>query len=135
MRELVLAAFAEKGLLPSKEVVLAAFAEKGLLPSMEVAHWRVLYVVRLITVYEAVIRMEPHVDSFRRIFSGRVLSEGKTLRTATVAGFALVASQVGQFIKFDETPSSHGGHTSAGSVPAQELPRLHQKVRSSMLFC
>ena len=36
--EVVLAAFAEKGLLPSKEVVLAAFIEKGLLSSKEVAH-------------------------------------------------------------------------------------------------
>ena len=36
--EVVLAAFAEKGLLPPKEVVLAAFAEKGLLSSKEVAH-------------------------------------------------------------------------------------------------
>ncbi|KAL6850460.1 hypothetical protein ACP4OV_021087 [Aristida adscensionis] len=50
----------------------------------------------------------------------------------------LAASQVAQFIKFDEmseTSSSHGGHTSAGSVPVQELPRLHEKVRSSMFFC
>ncbi|AQK89302.1 putative argonaute family protein isoform X1 [Zea mays] len=50
----------------------------------------------------------------------------------------LAAAQVGQFIKFDEmseTSSSHGGHTSAGSVPVQELPRLHEKVRSSMFFC
>jgi len=50
----------------------------------------------------------------------------------------LAAAQVGQFIKFDEmseTSSSHGEHTSAGSVPVQELPRLHDKVRSSMFFC
>ncbi|XP_062208482.1 protein argonaute 4A [Phragmites australis] len=50
----------------------------------------------------------------------------------------LAAAQVGQFIKFDEmseTSSSHGGHTSAGSVPVPELPRLHEKVRSSMFFC
>ncbi|PAN31358.1 hypothetical protein PAHAL_5G413400 [Panicum hallii] len=50
----------------------------------------------------------------------------------------LAAAQVGQFIKFDEmseTSSSHGEHTSAGSVQVQELPRLHEKVRSSMFFC
>jgi hypothetical protein len=50
----------------------------------------------------------------------------------------LAAAQVGQFVKFDEmseTSSSHGKHTSAGSVPVQELPRLHEKVRSSMFFC
>jgi eukaryotic translation initiation factor 2C len=50
----------------------------------------------------------------------------------------LAAAQVSQFIKFDEmseTSSSHGGHTSAGSAPVPELPRLHNKVRSSMFFC
>ncbi|XP_072959526.1 protein argonaute 4B-like [Typha angustifolia] len=50
----------------------------------------------------------------------------------------LAAAQVGQFIKFDdmsETSSSHGGHTSAGSIPVPELPRLHEKVSSSMFFC
>ena len=47
------------------EVVLATFTEKGLLPPKEVAHWRVLYVTGFITVYEAFIGMEPHVDSFQ----------------------------------------------------------------------
>jgi eukaryotic translation initiation factor 2C len=51
----------------------------------------------------------------------------------------LAAAQVAQFIKFDEmseTSSSQGGtHTSAGSAPVQELPRLHEKVKSSMFFC
>ncbi|KAK3163451.1 hypothetical protein QOZ80_1AG0003890 [Eleusine coracana subsp. coracana] len=50
----------------------------------------------------------------------------------------LAAAQVGQFIKFEEfseTSSSQGGHTSAGSVPVQELPRLHKNVSSSMFFC
>ena len=56
------------------------------------------------------------------------------LRTTLVGGFALVAAQVGQFIKFDEISSIHDGHTSAGSVPGQELPQLHEKVRRSMLF-
>ena len=97
---------------------MAAFAEKGLLPLKEVPHWRVLHIASFITIYEAFIGMEPHMDSFRRIFSGRVLSEGKTLRTVLVGGFALVAAQVGQFIKFDETSSSYDGHTSAGSVLA-----------------
>ena len=94
-----------------------------------------LYVVGFITVCKAFVRMEPYMDSFRRIFFGRALSAGKPLRTALVGGFTLVAAQVGQFIKFDETSSSHDGHTSVGSVPTQELPQLHEKVRSSMLFC
>ena len=83
---------------------MAAIAEKGLLSSKEVAHWRVLHVMGFITVYDAFVEMEPHVDSFRR-----ALSERKTLGTALVGGFALAAAQVGQFIKFDETSSSHGG--------------------------
>uniref|UniRef100_A0A1D1YYN5 Protein argonaute 4A n=1 Tax=Anthurium amnicola TaxID=1678845 RepID=A0A1D1YYN5_9ARAE len=50
----------------------------------------------------------------------------------------LAATQVGQFIKFDDssdTSSSHGGMTSAGSIPVPELPRLHENVSSSMFFC
>ena len=91
------------------EMVLVAFAEKGLLPPKEVAHWRVLHIAGFITVYEAFIGMEPHVDSFRRIFSERALSEVKPPRTALVGGFTLGAAQAGQFIKFDDTSSSHGG--------------------------
>jgi len=79
--------------------------------------------------------MDPCVDSFRWIFTGRALSEGKLPRIVLVEGFVPVAAQVGQFIKFDAMSSNHGGHTLAGSVPAQELPQLHEKVRSSMLFC
>ena len=92
------------------------------------------YVAGFVTVYEAFVRMEPYVDSFRRVFVGRALSERKTLGTVPVGGFALAAAQVGQFIKFDEISSNHGDHTLVSSVPTQELPRLHEKVRSSMLF-
>ena len=62
--------------------------------------------------------MEPCVDSFRWIFTGWALLEGKLPRTMLVEGFAPTAAQVGQFIKFDEMSSSHGGNTSTGSVPA-----------------
>ena len=50
----------------------------------------------------------------------------------------LAATQMGQFMKFDEmseTSSSHGGASSAGNVVVPELPRLHEKVSSSMFFC
>ncbi|CAO2813123.1 unnamed protein product [Amaranthus hypochondriacus] len=50
----------------------------------------------------------------------------------------LAASQVAQFMKFDEfseTSSSHGGVTSVGSVLIPQLPRLHPNVSSSMFFC
>ncbi|KAM0878493.1 hypothetical protein ACQ4PT_034823 [Festuca glaucescens] len=50
----------------------------------------------------------------------------------------LAAAQVGTFMKFEDmsdASSSQGGHTSVGSVPVQELPRLHENVRSTMFFC
>ena len=62
---------------------------------------------------------------------------GKPPRTALMGGFALAAAQVGQFIKFDEmseTSTSHGGHTSASSVPVQVLPRLEASLSGLWLI-
>ena len=50
---------------------------------------RVLHVAGFMTIYEAFLGMEPHVDLFRRIFTGRALSEGKPPRTVLVGGFTL----------------------------------------------
>jgi eukaryotic translation initiation factor 2C len=50
----------------------------------------------------------------------------------------LAAAQVGTFMKFEDmsdASSSQGGHTSAGSVPVPELPRLHANVKNTMFFC
>ena len=50
----------------------------------------------------------------------------------------LAASQVTQFIKFDDRSdrsSSGGGVTSSGAVPVPELPKLNDAVKSSMFFC
>ena len=60
-------------------------------------------------VYEAFFGMEPY-------------AEGKLPRIMLVEGSTPIATQVGQFIKFDEVSSSHGGHTLVGSIPTQELP-------------
>ncbi|KAL2316931.1 hypothetical protein Fmac_030807 [Flemingia macrophylla] len=49
----------------------------------------------------------------------------------------LAASQMGQFMKFEdksETSSSHGGQGQA-APPVPQLPRLQQNVSSSMFFC
>ena len=73
---------------------------------------------RVGSVCEAFFRMELYADSFRWIFTGRALSKGKSLRVALVEGFAPTAAQVGRFIEFDETSSSHGGHTSRGQSPS-----------------
>ncbi|CAN0923207.1 Protein argonaute 4 [Linum grandiflorum] len=50
----------------------------------------------------------------------------------------LAASQMGQFMKFDEaseTSSSKGGLSSSGPVAVPQLPRLEEKVANSMFFC
>ena len=49
----------------------------------------VLHITGFGTVYEAFLGMEPHVDLFRWIFSGRVLSEGKPPRIVLFGGFTL----------------------------------------------
>ena len=73
-------------------MVPATFAEKGLLPLKEVAQWRVLHVTGFVTVCEAFVGVEPHMDFFRRIFSRRALSVGKPPRTTPMGGFALTAT-------------------------------------------
>ena len=50
---------------------------------------RVLHIVDFIAIYEAFLGMGLHVDLFRRIFSGRALSEGKPPRITPVGGFDL----------------------------------------------
>ena len=102
------------------EMVLATFIEKGPLPPKVEAHWRVLSVIGFVVVHEAFVRMDPYGDLLRRIFSGRALLVGKPPRTASMGGFALVAAQIGQFMKPDEmleTSISHGGLSAVGSTP------------------
>ena len=102
------------------EMVLAAFVEKGPLPPKEEAYWRVLSIVGFVVVREAFVEMEPYGNLSQRTFSERALSMGKPPRTTLMGGFALAATQIGQFMKFDdmlETSISHGGHSSTGSAP------------------
>ena len=49
----------------------------------------VLHIVGFVTVYEAFLGMEPHVDFFWLLFSERALSKGDPPRTAPVGGFTL----------------------------------------------
>ena len=49
----------------------------------------VLHIASFITVYEAFLRMEPHVDLFRLFFSGRAMTAGNSAETTPVGGFAL----------------------------------------------
>ena len=67
------------------------------------------------------------MDFLRWIFTKRALSEGKLPRIMLVEGFVPVAAQVGQFIKFDEISSCHGGHTSvAASLPKSCLDYMRR---------
>ena len=69
-------------------------------------------------ICEAFFGMEPWVDFLWWIFSGRASSEGRLLMIVPMEGSVPTTAQVGQFTKFDEISSSHGGHTSvAASLP------------------
>ena len=48
-----------------------------------------MHVAGFVTVCENFLGMEPHVDFFLWIFSGRALSEGKPPRITPVGGFTL----------------------------------------------
>ena len=49
----------------------------------------VLHIAGFVTVCEAFLGMEPHVDFFQRLFSGRTLTVRSSFETAPVGGFAL----------------------------------------------
>ena len=49
----------------------------------------VLHIASFITAYEAFLGMEPHVDFFQWLFSGRALTVGVPAEIALVGGFAL----------------------------------------------
>ena len=71
--------------------------------------------VMLDLICGAFFGMEPRVDFLRWIFTGRALSKGRLSVIVPVEGSVPTAAQVGQFIKFDEIPSSHGDHTSVAA--------------------
>ena len=60
--------------------------------SLELQHLNstgVLHIAGFITVYEAFLGMEPHMDLFWLFFSGRAMTVGNSAETAPVAGFTL----------------------------------------------
>ena len=68
-------------------------------------------------ICEAFFGMGPRVDFLWWIFFGRASSEGRLLTIVLVEGSVSTATQVGQFIKFDEISSSHGDLTSVAVPP------------------
>ena len=71
-----------------------------------------LHVIGFVTVCEAFLGMEPHVDFFWRIFTGRALSEGKLPRTTPVGGFALqkMPRPSGSYPAYSPYDSNRGWH-------------------------
>ena len=50
---------------------------------------RVLHIAGFVTIYEAFLRMEPHMDFFRWLFSRRALMVMNSSKVVPVGGFAL----------------------------------------------
>ena len=71
-----------------------------------------LHITEFITVCEAFLGMEPHVDLFWRLFSRRALSEGKPLMIVLVGGFALYKkpSVSGSYPVYTPYDSNWGWH-------------------------
>ena len=82
-------AFHERGLgYPAHWFLRGLLNEWGL----ELQHLNptgLLHIAGFVTVCEAFLGMEPHVDFFWWLFSGRALSEGDPSRIAPVGGFML----------------------------------------------
>ena len=73
----------------------------------------VLHVADFVTVSKAFLGMEPHVDLFWWIFTGRALSEGKPPKNVPVGGFALqrklsAGGSYPTYIPYDSNRGWHG---------------------------
>ena len=71
-----------------------------------------LHIAGFITICEAFLRMEPHVDFFRRLFSGRALTVGNLAEIAPVGGFTLQRklSMGGSYPAYLPCDSNRGWH-------------------------
>ena len=71
-----------------------------------------LHIAGFVTVYEAFLRMGPHADFFRRLFSRRTLTAGNSAEIAPVGGFALQRkpSVGGSYPAYTPYDSNRGWH-------------------------
>ena len=105
-------AFHQRGLgYPAHWFLHALLNEWGL----EMQHLnltRVLHIAGFVTVSKAFLGMEPHVDFFRWMFSGRALLEGKPLMITPVGGFALQKKPraLGSYPVYTPCDSNRGWH-------------------------
>ena len=76
-----------------------------------------LHIAGFITVCEAFLGMEPHMDFFRRLFSGQTLSVGNPPEAAPVGGFILQKkpSVVTRILHTSPATPTEGG-TGSGSI-------------------
>ena len=72
----------------------------------------VLHIAGFVTVCEAFLRMEPHADFFRQLFSGRALSMGNPPKVAPVGVFTLQRkpSAGGSYPAYIPCDSNRGWH-------------------------
>ena len=73
----------------------------------------VLHIAGFVTVYEAFLGMEPHVDFFRRLFSRRALPVGNPPEVTPVGGFTLqrkpsAGGSYPAYIPYDSNQGWHG---------------------------
>ena len=71
-----------------------------------------LHIAGFITVCEAFLRIEMHMDLFQRFFSGRTLTTGSSVEVAPVGGFALQRkpSVGGLYPTYTPCSSNRGWH-------------------------
>ena len=82
-------AFHERGLRCPEHWFLRGLLNEWDLELQHLNPTGVLHIAGFVTMCEAFLGMESHVDLFRWIFSERALFEGKPPRIALVGGFAL----------------------------------------------
>ena len=82
-------AFHKRGLRYPMHWFLRGLLNEWGLELQQINPMRVLHIVGFVTVCEAFLGMEPHMDFFRWLFSGRALPVGNPPKVASVGGFAL----------------------------------------------
>ena len=80
-------------------------------------HWflnptRVMHIAGFVTMCEAFLGMEPHMDLFQWLFSRQALSEGKSLMITLVGSFVLQKkpSTSGSYPMYTPYDSNWGSH-------------------------
>ena len=90
----------------------------------------VLHIAGFVTVYEAFLGMEPHVDLFRHFFSGRAMTAGNSAETAPVGGGSPCRGSRAQEVCIPRTPHVTPTGDGMGSGSILGIRRRHHFQRS-----